>query len=311
MSVLGAATRPILAHPVTPMTWAVAGAVLVGSILVGQALRMVVERDVHRRDSERTAAVTLGRLGSVTAGVIGLLVALAVLHVHPGALLGALGIGGLAVAFAAQSILANFFASILIQVRRPFRRGDQVSVHGIDGILEGIDFRTVLLRTFDGERVRVPSSLVLNAPIVNYTTHGSRRTTVKVGISYDADLPATRELLRQAARQVDGVLHHPAPEVWVTALGDYAVELAVQTWHVSHDMNTWRTRNDLLLAVKSALDGAGVAMPYPIRTVEISGVGGGGGGVDDAEEPAPVRRSGASTTPYRGHEHGNGRGSDA
>ncbi len=86
------------------------------------------------------------------------------LGVRLGPLFGALGIGGLAIAFAAQSILANFLASIILQTRRPFRRGDQVTTNDCEGVVEDVNFRTVRLRTYAGERVLSFASQLEDSP---------------------------------------------------------------------------------------------------------------------------------------------------
>jgi small-conductance mechanosensitive channel len=95
--------------------------------------------------------------------VAGLVYALSVLDVRLGPLLGAVGIGGVAVALASQSLLADFFSSVVLQVRRPFRRGDEIATNDCEGRVEEVNFRTVIVRTWDGERAFIPSSKVLNA----------------------------------------------------------------------------------------------------------------------------------------------------
>ncbi len=62
----------------------------------------------------------------------------------------------LALAFALQALLSNFVAGVIIQVRRPFTYGDEVSAMGHDGVVQRVDSRATLLRTFDGEMVYLP-----------------------------------------------------------------------------------------------------------------------------------------------------------
>src|SRR5918911_169522 len=119
----------------------------------------------------KTSQPVVSRQLTVTDWVVagGVMYSLSVLGVRLGPLVGALGIGGVALAFAAQTILANFLGSIILQLRRPFRRGDQIATAGCEGTVEDVNFRTVVLRTFDGERVLVPCSQVLSNPITNHT----------------------------------------------------------------------------------------------------------------------------------------------
>jgi small conductance mechanosensitive channel len=78
----------------------------------------------------RAAVMVVGRLIGSLFVLGGLVYALTILQIRIGPLLGAIGIGGIALALAAQNLLANFIASILLQARRPFRRGDEILTGG-------------------------------------------------------------------------------------------------------------------------------------------------------------------------------------
>lgn len=185
-------------------------------------------------------------------------------------LIGALGIGGLALALAAQAILANFLGSTILQVRRPFRRGDQILTGSSEGTVVDVNFRTVVLRTFDGERVCVPCTEVLNNPIVNHTALGRRRPTLTIGVGYDSDLEEARTVLSAAVKSVDGVLDQPPPEVWVKGLGESSVELVLRFWDAPDSATLWRVRSGAAVAAKQALDEAGIRLPFPQRTIHLA-----------------------------------------
>ena len=157
----------------------------------------------------------LGRLAGYVAVVGGLAYALSVLDVRLGPLLGAVGIGGIAVALAGQSLLADLFSSVVLQVRRPFRRGDEIATNDCEGRVEEVNFRTVIVRTWDGERAFVPSSKVLNAPIINYSSLGRRRTTLTIGVAYASHLETVQRVLLEAVDAVDGVLESPAAGITI------------------------------------------------------------------------------------------------
>src|SRR5205085_10486416 len=132
-------------------------------------LRRALQRRLHAEEFESQAVVVAGRFARVMVVGAAVFYALSLLGIQLGPLIGAAGIGGIAVALAAQSMLADLIASILLQTRRPFRRGDQIVTNDQDGRVEDINFRTVVLRNYDGQRVFLPASKVLNEPIVNYT----------------------------------------------------------------------------------------------------------------------------------------------
>lgn len=267
---VAAATQPVVARGLSLRDWITAGVVVVGAFVLGWVLKSLLLRTLHRGDSERVTAQGVSRVvGSVVAAV-GLIWGLSIIGVRLGPLVGALGIGGLALAFAAQTILANFLGSIILQIRRPFRRGDQILTSDSEGTVEDVNFRTVVLRTFEGERVLVPCIEVLKNPIVNHTVLGRRRTTLSIGLAYDCDLGQARKVLLAAAESVPGVHQRPPPEVWVTAFRESTIELHIRFWHAPDIATLWRVRNDLAVAVKEALDDAGISMPFPQRTVHFA-----------------------------------------
>jgi small-conductance mechanosensitive channel len=259
----------VISRGLTLGDWVLAGGVFVGGIVVGRLLRALLTRRISHEDAERSAAVVIGRLVGYVAVVAGLVYALSVLDVRLGPLLGAVGIGGIAVALAGQSLLANFLSSVILQVRRPFRRGDEISTNDCEGKVEEVNFRTVVLRTWDGERVFVPSSAVVNAPIVNLTTLRRRRTTLTIGVAYGTHLETAQRVLQQAVAAVDGVLESPAPEALVESFGESSVDFAIRYWHAPETLALWQVRSRVAMAAKSALETAGITIPFPQRVVQL------------------------------------------
>lgn len=247
--------------------WIRAGVILLVALVAARVLQAMIERAATRADVDRPLVPLLAR--SVRNFVVfgGLLGAVAALDVHLGPLLGALGIGGLAVAFAAKTILENLFASILLRTRRPIRRGDQISALDCDGTVEDINLRVVVLRTYDGERLFLPCLEVLGHPIVNHTVNGVRRTTLRVGVAYDTDLDRAVEVLEAAVRQADGVLAEHPVEVRVEQFGESSIDFALRYWHAPENAVLWRVRSDVARSVKRRLDEAGITIPFPQRTV--------------------------------------------
>ncbi len=247
--------------------WWVAGAVLLLTFAGALALRAGLPRALDRGEPGRVLGRQLGRILSVVVVIVGFVWALGALGISIGPLLGALGLTGIAVAFAAQDILQNFIAGIIIQVRRPFRVGEQVTVMEYDGVVRDVDMRAVRLLTFDGLDVILPAREVLGGAIVNHTRTPQRRTTLEVGVRYDTDLEQARRVVLEATGGVDGVLHDPEPAVWVREFADSAIVLDLMYWHASDIATLRRVRSDVAVAVKRALDGVGIEIPFPQRVL--------------------------------------------
>lgn len=240
----------------------------VGLLAVGVVHRLVVRATSSRRLD--VAVVKLIQTGTRLALVlIVLLVSLSVAGVNVGSALAALGIAGLAIAFAMQSILENFIAGILILARRPFRPGDQVRLGEFEGTVMDVNMRVTTVNQYDGEKVLLPNAMVFNEPITNTTEQGRRRTEVIVGVDYRNDHDRAREVLFAAVKSVEGVLAAPPPRVLLTELGDSGVDFLLQFWTLPEQAEVNGVRDRVLGAAKSAIEAEGMTIPWPIRTLVV------------------------------------------
>jgi len=240
--------------------------VFLASILVAVVLRRLLVRVVDREADQHLGRI-VGRFLSVVVVAVGAVFALDVVGVAIGPLLGALGVGGIALAFAAQDMLANLVSGVLLQVRHPFRIGDQIRSGDYEGVVDDINLRTVELTTYDGLTAYLPNAEVLRNPIINFTRTPFSRTELDVGVAYATDLEHAREVLLDACRRADGVQDAPPPEAWVHEFGESSINIAVRYWHAADIASTWRVRSAVAIAVKQSLDAAGMTIPFPQRTL--------------------------------------------
>ena len=248
--------------------WLRAGIVLTTAIVVSRLAKLLVARAL-RRGADPVIADLIGRLVAYGIVAFGFIYALEGLGVQIGPLLGALGIVGIAVAFALKDILENFVAGLLLQFRRPFSYGDQIVSGEIEGTVESIDARSVRLSTPDGETVHLPSSQVITDAIVNHTTRGARRTSLDFGVAYGTDLPGARNVLLAATTATEGVLPSPEPEVLLTGFGDSSIDFVVRFWHAPSIADHWRTRSDVAFALEAACREHSIEIPFPQRVLHL------------------------------------------
>ena len=265
--VMASASQIAIPHGLTAWDWARAGIIMAVAVVVSQAVKRITMR-AFSTHAERPAVRITGRFIAYLVVIAGFVYALEALMVQIGPLIGALGIGGIALAFALQDILQNLVSGVILQARRPIRHGDQVQIGGYQGVVRDIDLRTVLLRTFDGLDVYLPNRTVLENPIVNYTISPIRRVTLPVGVGYDSDLEKAQRVIVEAVSRVPGVRAEPPPAAWVTELGASAVNISVLFWfHVTS--NSFEVQSLCAVAVKKALDDAGIEIPFPQRTLTL------------------------------------------
>jgi small conductance mechanosensitive channel len=225
------------------------------------------ERGLERARVDHAVQRLTVNLMRATLVLLVALWALSVAGVQVGAVLAGLGLAGLALAFALQNILENFVAGILILIRKPFRRGDQIETNDFSGTIEDIDLRVTHLRDFDDELVLIPNATVFTEPIVNLTRLGRRRTRITVGIDYRDDHDRARAVLTAAVAGVEGVLTTPEPEVLCTELGESSVDFEVSYWTAPQMREVRFVRDRVLRACKSAVEAEGMTIPWPIRTL--------------------------------------------
>jgi small-conductance mechanosensitive channel len=173
-------------------------------------------------------------------------------------------------AFALQSILENFVAGVLLQVRRPFEKGDEIESQDYTGIITSVDSRTMTVCTPSGETVRLPNAEVIRHPIANLTEQGRRRTTLEVGVAYGTDLRRAIGIARSALDGLDGVLQNPAPEVVSTGFGDSSLDLAVLFWHGPSIAEKRRVTDQVMVAIDVAFAEHDVNIPFPQRTLHLA-----------------------------------------
>ena len=115
---------------------------------------------------------------------LGVVMALNNVGVNVGALLGTLGIGGLAFALAAQDTIKNIFGGVTIFTDRPFRIGDQIKVDKYEGVVEDIGIRSTRIRTLEKRLITIPNYKMVDAPIENVTEEPMRRVMLRIGLTY-------------------------------------------------------------------------------------------------------------------------------
>jgi len=179
----------------------------------------------------------------------------------------AVGAAGLAIGLALQGSLSNLAAGVMLLLFRPFKVGDYVEAAGVDGSVEEIGLFASSFVTLDNTLIVIPNAEIWGATIKNFTAKETRRNDLVFGISYGDDINRARESILAAVRADSRVLDEPAPEVWVTGMGDSSVDLLVVPWCRPDDY--WALKFDLYQQVKEALEAGGSTIPFPQRDLHL------------------------------------------
>lgn len=250
----------------------IAAAIGLIALAIGLVLAHVAQRSLDRTNADRVVTGLLARIVRLLIVIGAVLLALAIGGVPLGSVIAFFAVAGVAVGLAIQGILENFIAGVILSFRRPFKAGDQIVTGEFEGTVEGIDLRVTTLRDYDGERILIPNRDVYTNPLVNLTGGGKRRSRVMIGIDYRDDHDEARRVIQTAVASVEGVLVTPAPQVLLTELGDSSVNFEVMYWTTPHIREVRQVQDRVLSAAKSAIDAAGLTIPWPIRTLVPDGV---------------------------------------
>lgn len=194
------------------------------------------------------------------------------------AFLAAAGIAGVAVALAAQEIIGNFFAGIVIATDKPFRLGDRVRIDTFFGDVISLGARSTRIRTMDSQIVTIPNTKITSNVVTNYSMPD---TTLKVRISfsvaYGTDMDRVTEILlsiaRDAGEKTPWVIPDPAPAVFLREFGESALNGQLTLW-INDFSFQWETEDWINREILRRFQKEGIEIPFrqvDIRVRETSG----------------------------------------
>jgi len=197
--------------------------------------------------------------------IIAIVWILPTIGIEPSGLIVAGGIVALAIGFAGQSIIGNLISGIFLMGERPIKIGDLVEISGNLGFVEDIHIISTSIRTLEGNFIRIPNETVFSSSITNYTSTPVRRFEYVVGIRYADDAVKAIQVIKDIINAHPLALVNPAPHVYVENLGDNSVDIMVRIWSPSTEW--FGVKMELLWKIKTAIEEAGIEIPFPQRVV--------------------------------------------
>lgn len=187
-------------------------------------------------------------------------------------LLAGLGLGGLALALAAQDTAANFFGSLMILVDQPFRVGDLIKIGDTEGTVENIGFRSTRIRTFDRSLVTLPNSFVAKEKIDNLTLRDAFRIRHVLGFTYSTPtltLTSYCEELRKDL-SLDPKILKDDIRVYFQELGDFNLQVLVQIYVTPMTVLEFSAfRHDILIQIMNLAEKRGLDFAFPTQTHHV------------------------------------------
>lgn len=234
--------------------------------LITQYLQPAVEKSNSDLDDQLMPIVQKGVKWIIW--VLGIIVGLNNAGFDVAALIAGLGIGGLALALAAQDTVKNIFGGIMIFVDKPFRMGERIKINGFDGVVEEIGLRTTRIRTLDGRLVTTPNSTFSDQSIENVSREPARRVVLKLGLTYDTTAPRIEEaigILMNILNENQEVL---TPDTWTLfdTYGDFSLGINYVYW-IKKDQDIPTIQTKINLEVLRRFNAAGLEFAFPTQTI--------------------------------------------
>ncbi len=181
-------------------------------------------------------------------------------------MLAGVGIGGLAVAFAAQDFIANILGTMVVWSDHPYKAGDHVVMNEVEGTVEEIGVRSTRIRMFDRTLVSVPNKFAANEKVFNLTLMNKRRIRFSIGLVYDTT-PEQMQAAVDALLELMAARDDIEPETfwaWFTGFGAYSQDILLQCFTRSADFQEFqRVRHHLLLDIRRRFDELGLEFAFP------------------------------------------------
>ena len=177
------------------------------------------------------------------------------------AFLGAAGIAGIAIGFAAQTSISNVISGVFLVSEKSFEIGDLLKIGETVGIVTSIDILAVKLKTFDNRLIRIPNETIIKSEIQNITRFPVRRIDLDISIAYKDDAFRVQDILMEIARDNPFCLNDPPPLFSYKRFGDSGQELMFGVWCVKEDYLS--LKNSILPEIKKRFDKEGIEIPFP------------------------------------------------
>jgi small-conductance mechanosensitive channel len=241
-----------------------------GNLLIAHLLD---ERVRELRSADPASATTLNGVTILARGllyVVLVLLALDNLGVNITALVGALGIGGVAIALATQNILGDLFASLSIVLDKPFVVGDFVVIGDLMGSVEHVGLKTTRIRSLSGEQLIFSNADLLGSRIRNFKRMSERRVLFTLGVTYQTPsdkLSAIPGMLREIVSAAPGVRFDRAH---FRSCDDFALTFEVVYYVLDPDYNRYMdTQQGINLEIFRRFEREGIDFAYPTQTVYL------------------------------------------
>ena len=239
------------------------------TLIIGLIVARWLSRLVLRLCEKRNFDITLSRfLGSIVKMVVigfVLIMALGKLGIAITPFIAAIGAVAFGSSLALSGLLSNYGAGLTIIITRPFVVGNTIQVKGVSGLVEEIGLGATYLSTEDGEKITIPNKHIVGEILTN--SFENKVVELTIGISYDDDSKEAIRTIAAALKTIPEIPDTPAPQIGIQEFADSSVNIGIRYWVPTNQY--FQTLYRANLAVYSALNDAGITIPFPQRDIHM------------------------------------------
>lgn len=238
----------------------------VGRWLIGRLVK-VVNKVCEKRGVEISLQQFFKNMIKVVLYICLALTVIGILGIDTTSLIAMFASASLAIGMALSGTMQNFAGGVMILLLRPYRIGDYVEAQGQAGTIKEISLFNTVITTVDNKTIYVPNSSISTGIINNYSQAATRRVDWNITISYGDDVEVARRVLIEMMNSDKRVKQDPAPVVYLTSLGDSAVNISARAWVANADY--WGVYFDLNERIYNELPKHGLNFPFPQLSVHV------------------------------------------
>ncbi len=187
------------------------------------------------------------------------------------AVIAGLGIGGVAVALAAQAVLGDLFSYFAIMFDRPFEVGDFIILDDYLGTIEQIGIKTTRVRSLGGEQLVFSNTDLTNSRLRNYKRMGKRRVVFKLGVTYQTPLDKLKVMPGIIEKAVKDVKDTTFDRAHFFSYADFSLVFEVVYYVLSRDYNKYMDiQQEINFAIKEAFEKRDLEFAYPTQTLYLN-----------------------------------------
>ncbi len=243
--------------------------ILIAGLLCARWIGNVSYRWLEKHKLEPQVRQLMTKLVRLLVFAVFAIMALGQMGVQITPLLAGIGVAGVGVSLAMQSVLGNLVAGLNIIFTKPFTVGEYIELLGVYGQVQDISLFSTTLLHADNSRVVVPNRKIVGEILHNYGT--IRQMDLSVGVAFDTDVNLAVATIRAILDQNPKVLKDPAPVVGVSRIGDFSVVISVLPWVAVPDFFVAQT--EVNQAILEQFARKGINIPFPQREIRLTGQG--------------------------------------